>query len=322
MTTNLTETLQTFGFEEPREVVNRASIADFYSAGERCGIYVLYFADDDCYVGQAVDVARRYVQHRQTHGDIARIAFMRVTKDRLDGEEQRLIWTLERRGFLLRNITFTSMPKGEADFDFVMSVGEQEEWLRGVMNEESDDMRATHEALVGRYQAKFARFLGRPDAETAIGALREYVRCGIPVPKRSEVAFWSCSCLPSFHRSGLTILSRVNINWQEVFTVLEAQGRIKFSFHLARSPLIARSGTHFRWLHRRYPGVLLENHRYGPGGQDQINLHVENVQTFAALLRNERVRDAIRIFNMRLMRTGPCNFGRYHCLELANRLLE
>lgn len=319
--TNFDGVLKSLGFGELREVINRASIADLFPAEKRCGIYVLHFANDECYVGQAVDVTRRYVQHRQTHGDIVRIAFKRVAKDCLGAEEQQLIWMLERRNFSLRNITFTSIPRGETDFDLVMSAEAQDAWLRGATDEDANDTRATHEELVGRYRDTFARFLRRADAEIAIGALQEYVRCGIPVPRRSEVAFWACSCLPSFKIPGVTILSRVNVNWQEVFTVAAEQGMLSFSFHLARSPLISRSGIYFRWLRHRYPGVLLSNDRYIPGGQDQMALYVKDAETFAALLQDERVRYAIRMFNLRLMRKGPCNFGRNHCLELADRLL-
>jgi hypothetical protein len=86
----------------------RASVVVFIS---------LSFANGEIYAGQALDVTRRYVQHRKVHGDIEKISFRRVAKDKLNNEERALIRTLEQNGHRLRNITFTSIPKGESDFD-------------------------------------------------------------------------------------------------------------------------------------------------------------------------------------------------------------
>lgn len=46
--------------------------------GERCGIYLLAFSTGEWCVGQAIDVARRFLNHRQTYADIARVFFKRV----------------------------------------------------------------------------------------------------------------------------------------------------------------------------------------------------------------------------------------------------
>src|SRR5215213_10491999 len=117
------------GFSPWRQVHGRASIADFFKPGRRCGIYVLRFSNEEFYAGQAVDVTRRYAQHRKTHADIEQMAFKQVPRDKLDEEERSLIWCLERQGWPLRNVTFTSMPKAESDFDLVMPPEEQERWL-------------------------------------------------------------------------------------------------------------------------------------------------------------------------------------------------
>jgi hypothetical protein len=80
-------------------------------ARRRCGIYVLRFSNEEFYVGEAVDVTRRYAQHRKTHADIEQIAFKQVPRGKLDEGERSLIWRLKRQGWPLRNVTFASLPQ-------------------------------------------------------------------------------------------------------------------------------------------------------------------------------------------------------------------
>ena len=124
-----TRLLEKLGFPASRYVRGRASIADMFRPGKRCGIYLLHCSNAEYYAGQAADVTRRYVQHRKTHADIERISFKRVRRDRLDIEERRVIWALEEAGIYLRNIALTSIPHGASDFDLIMSPEEQERWL-------------------------------------------------------------------------------------------------------------------------------------------------------------------------------------------------
>jgi predicted GIY-YIG superfamily endonuclease len=103
------------GFSQPHHVQGRDSIADLFPSGKRCGLYILQFSDGEIYAGQALDVTRRYVQHRKVHCDIEKISFKRVAKKTLNEEERTLIWMLEHEGYRLRNITFTSIPRGEQE---------------------------------------------------------------------------------------------------------------------------------------------------------------------------------------------------------------
>ena len=110
-----------YGFSIEHPVEGRASIADLFKPKQRCGIYILHFKNGQYYAGQAVDVVRRYAQHRVTHTDIVNISFRCVPRARLNEEERNLIWALERDNFVLRNITFASMPPTESDFDLLMA---------------------------------------------------------------------------------------------------------------------------------------------------------------------------------------------------------
>lgn len=101
-------------------------MADLHKPRERCGIYVLGFANGERYVGQAVDVVRRFSQHRKNHGDITHMSFRQVEKAELNEVERHCIHTLEAQGLRLRNISHMSVVQGERDLDLVIAPEEQE----------------------------------------------------------------------------------------------------------------------------------------------------------------------------------------------------
>jgi len=114
----------------------------------------------------------------------------------------------------------------------------------------------------------------------------------------------------------------VNINWQEVFTVFTFGNDLWFSLHLARSPLEKAFGTSLAPLLKRHPPLRHTDHRYAPGGQDQTSFEIKGVQAAKKLLADEDVLRGIRLLNLRLMQKGPCTYGRYHCMDLADRMMD
>jgi hypothetical protein len=310
------------GFSQAQQITGRGSIADLFRPGQRCGLYILHFANGDIYAGQSLEVVRRYSDHRKVHSDLTAIQFRRLHQSTLDTEERALIRRLEESGYRLRNITFTSLPKGESDFDLLMDAQEQEKWLTDPGYSPHDGSRIENESLCHKYEAKFTRFMGMPYARDAIDLLAIYAAQCIPIPIQSELAFWGCSCLPEFRGPGVTIYSRININWQEVFTVSTRHNDLRISIHLAKTPLQVAFGRSLRRLCNAYPGLTISYHQYVPGGQDQINLVMSGVRGANDLLSNKEVMFAARLFNQRLMKKGPCIYGRYHCMGLADQILN
>jgi hypothetical protein len=113
----------------------------------------------------------------------------------------------------------------------------------------------------------------------------------------------------------------INLFWQEVFTVSLEDNQLSFSIHLALSVLQQEFGPSLSKLSRRHPRVGIYAHTYVPGGPDQIYLDAQGSHALQGLLEDERVVRAIRLFNLRLMKKGPCRFSRYHCMDLADQLL-
>lgn len=196
------ELLESFTFAPSRFIQGRFSIADLFPAHRRCGIYVLHFANGELYVGQATDITRRYVQHCKTHSDICRISFKPMQQHLLNDEERNIIWTLEGHGYKLRNITFTSYPKEENDLDLVVSPQEQSAWLAQSLQNLDEQVRTSDVDLRRKYAPKWQTFLKKPAASTVLSMLQTYVQTALPYPLRTELSFWSCSCLPSYTNFG------------------------------------------------------------------------------------------------------------------------
>ncbi len=306
--------LDKLGFGPPQYVKGRASIADLFAPDRRCGIYVLHFSTGEFYAGQAIDVTRRYVQHRFTHKDIEKISFKAVGLDCLDEEERRVIWELETGKRPLRNVIFTSLPKGECDFDLIMSAQEQGEWLKDPNSVEDTCERLSDPNLRRKFRKAFERFVRTPYAHETIDVLSAYVRVGIPVIRRTEASFWGLSCMP---RHRIPIYARVNVFWQEVFAAFQYKHTLWFSMHVALSPLKDAFGRSLRSLHERHPLVDHTNHRYEPGGQDQTSFEFPDAAA-KAFITDTDIASAIRLFNLRLMKKGACIYGRFHCMDLAD----
>ena len=118
------------GFPPLVVVAGRVSVADLYpSRSQRCGIYVLEHSDGMHYVGQAVDVVRRFAQHRKASPDIERLSFFQVGRHELDAVERRCIHSAEVRGLRLRNRMLVKQLSGESDLDDVLRPDEQLAWL-------------------------------------------------------------------------------------------------------------------------------------------------------------------------------------------------
>lgn len=309
-------------FPPARYVLGRPSIADLFPPKRRCGIYVLHFTDGWYYVGQAIDVTRRYAQHRQNHHDIERISFKSYSAKNLNKYEQTIIAELEENGYKLRNVALVSMPHWDSDFDALMSPREQREWLSNLNLLNARGERADNPELRQRYRNKFQQLEKLPLYQDVVQILREYVHKCIPSVVEGEMSFWCCTCLPHYNDPTVKIYSRINIYWQEVFSAYLHHGQPYFSFHLARSPLTTSFGPHLFGLKIRYRSLKVTDHYYKPGGHDQCNLVIGSITETKRLLNDVKVLPAIREFNLRLSKKGANVFSRYHCLDLADRLID
>ena len=218
---------------------------------------------------------------------------------------------------LLRNIAYTSIPYGESDFDLVMSVKEQEKWLKNLdIVGDKYKRRIVDEDLRRKYRRRFALFIKEEHADQAIKLLRSYVQLCIPAARRGEVSFWAVSCLPKQY-----VYARINIYWQEVLTIVISEDELWLSFHLAKSQFENYSVKKWAKLFETYPSLDVDDkHKYKPGGSDQVRMMIAT-EDFNGFIQDPRVLPAIRLFNLRLMKKGASNWGKNHCLDLADKLV-
>jgi hypothetical protein len=309
---NITTQLAKLEFETTIDVAGLSSIAPLFLSNERCGIYVLHFANGEHYAALAVNVARRYGQHRKTHLDIDRLSFKQVAPHKLRTVEKTIITSLEKGGFHLRNIEGTSRTYAPSPFDDeIMTPDDQVLWERDTLWQDVSGERVEDAKLRQQYRRRFSRFTALPHVETATSVLRDYVWACIPAPLLTEKYYWSCSLPLERRPDDLLVYLRVNINGHEVFTISTQHGDVHFGWHVSKSAL----GRVPLWMYT-------ENHVYEAGDSDQIYIGASGLKGARRILTHSRAIAAMRTFNLRLMRKGPTRFYRYHVFDLADRLLK
>ncbi len=306
------------GFTDAHWVEGRESIADLFAVNNRCGIYLLHFGNEEYYIGQAVNVVRRYNGHRRNHTDIQQISFCPQDPGELNEAERTAIGRFERAGITLRNISLMSSPLMETDFDLVMAPPEQEAWVANPKSVSFGGSRLVDPEQRRRYQRRYEEFSRLPAASEVLQVLQVYAQRCIPVLRSSEMSFWCCSCLPGNNPG--RVYSRINIFWQEVMSVYGGS-KVRFTWQVALSPLEKVFGRRLWKLRLRFLSVRTESYRYPSGGADQVRLLVDGTQNALRLLNHDAFLRSARLFNLRLMRKGACTFSRYHCMDLADQLM-
>ncbi len=307
------------GFPPWSDVSRRLSVADLVVRNHRCGVYVLGFANGEWYVGQSRDVAKRFAQHRLNHSDITLFTFREMPKADLSRFERDCIHSLEANKVRLRNLEHMSVVQGERDLDLLVAPDEQRRWLARDLDEPKGPRVVEDPDLRRRYHSRFERFMDRPHAEEALFVLGTYINTVIPFPRETELTFWSMSCLPNDRGS---VYSRVNINMQEVMTLMGDEEGLLVNFHLAQSPFKRTFGE--RWQEELSAlGWSFDMHQYKPGGHDQFRLFGNTPEDTQKLMAWWPVsREAMSLLNMNLMRKGPTYWTDSHCFDLVDAALE
>lgn len=294
-----------FNWELEELGAGRAPLADL----DLCGIYVIAFETGEWYVGRSVDFLRRLGEHRRNHPDIARLYFKPVAPDLLTPEEVRLVALLETSwGWPLRNLQYGNVPRPETALHEIVPRTDLEAWVSdpdldlgpGAPSDLSEQVRKT--------QRSNAELASHPLASGTRSALLTYVSDLLPVPLSTEMRYWSLTCMPG---GRLTILARVNIWWQEVFVLLDDDGRLTAAFQVSRTALV-RPRLAFLLFRLRNPAAHLIEHAYSSGGGDQLRVVVRGQKAINRLLQDSHLRRAARHLNHHLMSKGPVNAGIAH----------
>jgi hypothetical protein len=311
--------LKEYNFPEFVWVYCRPTVADLYKPGKRCGIYVLRFRDNYFYIGQALDIIRRYIQHTKNHNDIQEISFKTYPQKDLNNLEQQLIKSFESKSIKLRNINLTSIPKGDTDLDLIIPYDQQQDWLKSNFENKLNEHYIDQPDLQEKYNKKYQRLIKREDFQKSVKPfLVEYFKKCVIQPAKTEISFWSITCLTKvFTDLNNIAICRLNFFWCEVLTIwLDDDKNIIYTFHLTKSLLTKK---YLKSL--KIKSLQINDHFYQRGGPDQFQIDVEGVEDAIKILHDENVIYAIKTFNLRQMQKGATVYGRYHCIDLAKLIL-
>ncbi|MGK5681648.1 tetratricopeptide repeat protein [Actinoplanes sp. URMC 104] len=308
----------------PVDVVTSAPVtAQLPAKAERCGIYVLSFADGQLYVGQAVDVARRYAQHRKTYDDIVGLQFWRFQPAELDAAEQAAIHQLQQAGLLLRNVAYASGRLGASDLDSLVSAAEQQVWLVSTPGDVMGyDVRPdrVQQRVSGR--TRFRKLAADPRFAAVLPAVRRYVSRTVPMPRRTEFSRWSISACPRTNENTWPRLLTVTVHALEtlfVYSSVDKPHESVFSLNVDLATMEQHYGGDLNRLADAFGAAYFREavYRVRPG---VLGLRVEGARNFKRLLDVDGVVAAARRLNLDMMRKGPAMQWRSHSFELADRL--
>lgn len=324
-----TATYTKLGFPPLKPVATLPSIAHLFSSkrkNSRCGVYLLAFADNTHYIGQAVEVVRRFSQHRQRH-TISGFSFLPTREAMLDHVEFDKIRLAENLGFRLINIVHTSVTAVEADLDLVLQPEEQTKWIgRGAYYFKRDPSPpiVLPQAHVDRFSPKFQQFLAHPMALPAAKLLRTYLVNAIPSPRRTEYSFWNVSCMPSTGAPTRKRLFCVSAASMELFVLFcDKSDRRELSGFLTISvETLEALQPDVDAFMRKHPTVELSIYPYQDAGEDQITLQVFGLTALKRLLADKDVQIAAGVLAQRVMRKRPTFYAQFHCPQLASLALD
>src|SRR5215212_3155097 len=319
--------LTELGFTVSVDVRGRRSIADLLpKSRNRCGIYLLEFADGLFYIGQALDVVRRFSQHRKLHDDIVRWGFRAVKRRNLDAVERELIHRAPSLRLTLTNKVHVSHIVGETDLDELLAPDEQQSWRANPAKTSAQDVRLNVDADGSqrtRYKGQWSSFRDRDDLSQLLGLLRLCIHGCVPAYRRTEYSFWSVSCMPSTNAASFPRLAAVNMNIMETFVVdhpkHEPNNVLSF-VNLSKARLLEQYPSK-QAFYRQYPGTQWRQSNYQAAGEDQMHLVLGNLSSAIRVLADPAVQSAAGLLNLRLMRKGGNIYARYHCFELADQLI-
>lgn len=315
------------GFPPAEPISTLRSVAHLFgSSKSRCGIYLLEFTGERFYIGQAVDVVRRFGQHRKNYDDISGFSFIPTQRGSLDQIERDLIQKAELLSLLILNTVHASNVFGETDLDMVLSQEEQAEWLSSPVRFNKGDTAAPialPAAQLERFSKQFHRLKEHPLYTSASELLTTYVHHCIPAPKRTEYSFWVVSCLPATNRNTWPRLLCVSAGVMELLVLgyhKDAPSTL-WGFVTVASDVLSGTFKTDKSFMDFFPSTEIIRRQYRDAGQHQVTLWAADEQSFAAILRHKAVQQAAAALALRVMRKRATIYSKFHCKHVANHAI-
>lgn len=295
------------------------SLSAMLRTGEsRCGIYILEFAGGERYVGQSVDVVRRFADHRRRWDDIEAVQFLPVPAPMLDEVERQTVHKHVEQGVHLRNIQLLNTSWSPSTLDAEIDLPMQESWVTGAAPDPSEDPRTAIARRRLAMRPRYQRLLTHPQADMILADLTAYVRDAIIWPSHTVEARWTVSVFPSTGRSrDQQRVICVNCGLVETFVVLEDRTTQECFWFMNLDPAAIRS----RDLPRELRPCYETTEGYRSAGKIG-RLVLDTAGDIAELMEEvPALKKGARSLALGLMRKQPAMFARSHCDDLADDIL-
>ncbi len=313
------------GFPEAAPVATLRSIAHIFGASKnRCGIYLLQFPDNKFYVGQALNVVRRFAQHRKNYDDIIGFSFIPTPRKLLDETERKLIYKAEQLNLLILNTVHATNVVGETDLDLVVSPEQQDFWLFSPESFNRDEVSVSKITLshahLERFWRQFQKFKTHPLFSPTSELLRIYLANCILSPRRTEYSFWAISCLPTTNHNTWPRLACINIGVMEVLVI----GHFKESptklwgFVTVAADVLYETFQNDETFMAAFPSIELNKRGYKDAGQHQVTLWAGDEKSLRNLLGDKSIQKSAASLALRVMRKRATIYSKYHCKQLAD----
>ncbi len=321
------ERISELGFPPMFPVATLHSITQLFgSTKSRCGIYLLAFPQNRFYVGQAVEVVRRFAQHRKSHDEIIGFSFIPTPRTNLDELERSLIHKADEIGLVILNTVHASNVVGDTDLDLVISQEEQAAWLSSPTEFNSNHATspiALPQAQLERFSGKFRRFQKHPLFASASQLLRTYLSNCVPYPRQTEYSFWVVSCLPATNRNTWPRLLCVSAGVMELLVIgyhKDAPANM-WGFINVASDVLSEAFATDEDIYAAFPTIEIFRRQYRDAGLHQVTLHASDELSMKAVLEHNTVRQAAATLALRVMRKRGTIYAKFHCKHLADLAL-
>lgn len=323
------------------ELDSNTPIGPIFPADERCGIYVIEFDDGTKYVGQSIDVVKRFrnhthgSNHHESWGDVVALSFAPAPPLELDILEKQVIQSQLSAGVLLRNRSGVLASEGPSPLDLVVTVTEQKHWVLG----DWDPLPPDHAAFVAAAEAsgpiKLEKNAPPEVAQAVIKDIAFTLGHIIPVAPETEKTYWTLSDYPSTAGGRYATLNtgileflvfpRNNILYH--IPDLEPTFRDSFALGTGFFNLLPSEGIDWDaepdaiWISNS-PRHLVMHYEYEVTSVEAFYFPIGQLEETFKALGPEVISDA-RKFAVTLMRNRPSNlFRRWHSSALAGRAYE
>lgn len=198
----------------------------------------------------------------------------------------------------------------------------QRAWIDGELMPEDAEERSDSPELRFRYAPRFHTLRAMPQAAEVFDILAIYARTCLPMPRRTERAYWSVSCLPS---SAGRPLARVNASWMELFTLYADGDDIRCRAIVHLSDFTTDRTAMPEHLDEDRIGSFVTRPEdvswFFPRGADIFGIGVRGSQSVREFLGSDPVLRAIRTFNLTHMNRGRNAYQASHSYYVADRML-